>query len=272
MSEHNPNDLTDPYAEVAEWYDLEHNGLTDDLECYTELLGPPGGSRTTLLEVGAGTGRIAVALAAAGYEVTGVEPSPAMRRRAQARLAELPTRVARRIHIAAGSAEDYAISPDRRFHAILFGLNTFAHLTSKQKRRQALQTAFRHLQPDGRLLIDLDLAGTRRLLHSSGQCYLQGVWKVGDGAQWVSHLVSGAPGVEAGTLLVTHFYDCSSSHSEVRRTISQMPLAIISAGELELALAMAGFEILAIYGGFDLAPYDDLSARAILLAGRPADK
>ncbi|MGO8950497.1 MAG: class I SAM-dependent methyltransferase [Ktedonobacterales bacterium] len=265
-------DPDDPYAEVAEWYDLEHDRFREDLECYTELLSPPGGGgRAMLLEVGAGTGRIAVALSSAGYEVSAVEPSRAMRRRAEARLAELPPRVARRIHIAAGAADNYGFSPERRFHAILFGLNTFAHLTSGRMRQQALSTAFRHLRADGRLLIDLDLAGMRRLLYSPGQLYLQGAWKLGAGEEesWVSHLISGTPGAEPGTLLVTHFYDRSSSKGELRRTIARMSLGLISEGELELAAATCGFETLAVYGGYDLAPYDDLSGRAILLARRP---
>ena len=259
----------DPYAEVAEWYDLEHDGLTDDLECYSELLGPPAVGKTALLEVGSGSGRVAAALAAAGYEVTGIEPSGAMRRRAEARLAQLPERVARRIHVVAGTADDYGSAQDRLVHAVLFGLNTFSHLSSASQRRQALLTAWHHLQPGGRLLVDLDLAGTRRLLYSAGQLYLQGVWKVPDSPSSVSHLLAASSGPEAGTLLVTHFYDVSSAGGEVRRTISQMALGIVSAGELELAAAAAGFATLALYGDFDLTPYDDLSERAILLAERP---
>jgi SAM-dependent methyltransferase len=266
--------MTDPYAEIAEWYDLEHDPLSDDLECYIELLSKPAGGaeshRTSVLEVGAGTGRIAAGLATAGFEVTGVEPSPAMRERAMARLRQLPPRVARRIHIVGGAADNYGegVLPGRRYQAILFGLNTFAHLTDYQARAQALAVARSHLEEDGLLLIDLDLAGPRRLLTSPGQLYLQGSWMFPAGSgRWVSHLVSGAMGAESGTLVVTHWYDVFRSGLEmIVRTQVQMPMAVISRGELELAVAVAGFETLASYGGFDLAPLDELSARAILLA------
>jgi SAM-dependent methyltransferase len=267
--------MTDPYDDIAEWYDLEHDMLSDDLECYIELLTKPSGDssapthRTSVLEVGSGTGRISAALAAAGFEVTGVEPSQAMRDRALARLSQLPPRVARRIHIVAGAADDYGTGvPDgQRFHAVLYGLNTFAHLTGYRERRQALAVARGHLEVEGLLLIDLDLAGPRRLLASPGQLYVQGSWKVPpESDRWVSHLVSGAQGAEPGSLVVTHWYDVFQAGHEVVRTQAQMTMAVISRGELELAVAVAGFETLAAYGGFDLTTADDFSPRAILLA------
>jgi SAM-dependent methyltransferase len=268
--------MSDPYGEIAEWYDLEHDPLSDDLECYIELLSKPAGNtsgahshRTSVLEVGSGTGRIAAGLATAGFDVTGIEPSPAMRERAVARLRQLPPRVARRIHIVAGAADNYGdgVMPGQRYHAILYGLNTFAHLTDYRARAEALAVARSHLEEDGLLLIDLDLAGPRRLLGSPGQLYLQGSWMLPtESDRWVSHLVSGVMGPEPGTLVVTHWYDVFRSGHEVVRSQAQMPMAVISRGELELAVAVAGFETLAAYGGFDLAPPDDLSARAILLA------
>ena len=54
----------------------------------------------------------------------------------------------------------------------------------------------------------------------------------------------------------------------MRRTQTQMTLARLTRGEVELALAHTGFEIEAVYGGYDLAAYDDLSARAIFDARR----
>jgi SAM-dependent methyltransferase len=268
--------MTDPYREIAEWYDLEHDPLSDDLECYIELLSRPAGDasgayshRSSVLEVGSGTGRIAAGLATAGFLVTGVEPSPAMRERAAARIRQLPPRVARRVHVVAGAADNYGdgVLPGQRYHAILYGLNTFAHLTDYRARAQAMAVARSHLEEGGLLLIDLDLAGPRRLLASPGQLYLQGSWMLpAESSRWVSHVVSGVMGAEPGTLVVTHWYDEFRSGHEVVRTQAQMLMAVISRGELELAIAVAGFETVAAYGGFDLAPLDDLSARAILLA------
>ncbi len=262
----------DPYALISAWYDLEHDSVTDDLECYIGLLGSHSAGRGRVLEVGSGTGRILAALASAGYQVTGVEPSAAMRRRAELRLSQLPERVTRRVHLVAGEAGDLGEAANVKYDAVVYGLNTFAHLTGRPERRRALAAAASHLVGGGLLLLDFDLAGPRRLLHSAGQLYRLGRWRSRESGEWVSHLVSGSPGPEVGTILVTHFYEVSLPGKEVRRTVTPMPLALLSREELELAVRTAGFTVLAVYGGFDLSPYDDLSARAILLARLPGSQ
>ncbi|HEY7975326.1 MAG TPA: class I SAM-dependent methyltransferase, partial [Ktedonobacterales bacterium] len=118
----------DPYAQIAEWYDLEHESFTDDIELYLELVGGDT-SRLAILEVGAGTGRLLAALAGGGYVVTGVEPSAAMREHCVRRLAALPQPVARRITMVAGTATDLRLPTNARFDVALLGLGTFGHLT-----------------------------------------------------------------------------------------------------------------------------------------------
>jgi SAM-dependent methyltransferase len=262
----------DPYALIAEWYDLEHDAVVDDLECYTGLLGNHSSGRGRVLEVGSGTGRIVAALASAGYQVTGVEPSAAMRQRAELRVSQLPERVARRVHLVAGDALDLGDAAKETFDAVVYGLNTFAHLTDLAERQRALATVAGCLVGGGLILLDLDLAGPRRLLRSAGQQYRLGRWRSRESGELVSHLVSGTPGKEAGTILVTHLYEVSVPGHEPRRTTTHMLLALLSAGELKLEVQSAGFTVLAVHGGFDLSPYDDLSGRAILLARLPGSR
>lgn len=69
--------MPDFYAAVAEVYDEWYSGVDA-----TEAVGYIGslleGDHRTLLEVGVGTGRLAIPLAEAGLTVTGLDPSPAM--------------------------------------------------------------------------------------------------------------------------------------------------------------------------------------------------
>ena len=65
----------DPYARIADLYEAEHRSWTDDLDLYRALAARSGGP---VLELGCGTGRIAIALAEAGHEVHGVDTSDAM--------------------------------------------------------------------------------------------------------------------------------------------------------------------------------------------------
>jgi SAM-dependent methyltransferase len=71
--------VTDPEA-LARYYDLDLRDDPGDLDLYLALAARTGGP---VLELAAGSGRIAVPLAAAGYQVTGVDNDPAMLARAE---------------------------------------------------------------------------------------------------------------------------------------------------------------------------------------------
>lgn len=258
----------DPYDAIAEWYDLEHDSLTEDVECFTSLLADDA-PRVSVLEIGSGTGRVAAALALAGHTVTGVEPSAAMRGRCERRLRELPEKVARRVTLLPGSATTFAPREGSRFDVALFALNAIAHLTTLEERHAALLRVRQHLAPEGRLLVDLDLLGPRRLRETAGQLWWQGTWPVPDSETLVSHFLTATPGGESDVVEVVHLYDVHAQGGELRRTLARMPLAVLTAGELALTLVHAGYALEASYGGYDLAPLDALSPRALLVA-RPA--
>lgn len=128
----------DPYQAIATWYDVEHDRVTEDIECYQELIMQADLRAPAILDVGCGTGRVLARLAAAGYTVTGVDPSDAMRQRCARRLATLPERVSRRVRLLAGDAERLPLGEDDQFDLALFSLNTFAHLLTIPTRRAAL--------------------------------------------------------------------------------------------------------------------------------------
>jgi SAM-dependent methyltransferase len=71
--------VTDPEA-LARYYDLDLRDDPGDVDLYLALAARTGGP---ILELAAGSGRIAVPLAAAGYQVTGVDIDPAMLARAE---------------------------------------------------------------------------------------------------------------------------------------------------------------------------------------------
>ncbi len=71
--------MTDPEA-LARYYDLDLGDDPGDVDLYLALAARTDGP---VLELAAGSGRVAVPLAAAGYQVTGVDNDPAMLARAE---------------------------------------------------------------------------------------------------------------------------------------------------------------------------------------------
>jgi|EndMetStandDraft_8_1072994.scaffolds.fasta_scaffold46560_4 SAM-dependent methyltransferase len=128
----------DPVA----WHDAEHGGFAADLELFARLAGElPGG----VLDLGAGTGRVALPLAAAGHPVTAVDTDPAV-------LAALAQRAAERslpVETVRGDAR--ALDLGRTFPLVLAPMQLLHIAGGAAGRRRLLAAAARHLRRKGRL-------------------------------------------------------------------------------------------------------------------------
>jgi SAM-dependent methyltransferase len=131
--------------------------LEGDLDIYAGLA-PAGAS---ILELGAGAGRVAFALAARGFQVTGVEIAPSMLSQAQARLAALPPEIAGRVELRRGDMT--ALDLKRPFDLVLCTYFTLAHVPAGAAWRNTFATAARHLRPGGLAAFHLPLADIMRL-------------------------------------------------------------------------------------------------------------
>lgn len=108
---------------------------------------------TDVLELGVGTGRVAIALAEAEYNVTGLDLSPAMLERARQKVASVPPAVAERLALVQGDMSEFDLG--RLFSLILVPFRAFQHLVEPAAQRRALTCMRRHLAPGGHLVIDL---------------------------------------------------------------------------------------------------------------------
>jgi len=112
----------------AAFYDQVTAGDTDlggDIEIYAALA-PPGG---TILELGAGTGRVCTALAARGFTVEGVEIAPAMLAQAQAHRAGLAPEAQARLTLKLGDMT--ALPPGPAVDLAVCPFFTLAHVPAR---------------------------------------------------------------------------------------------------------------------------------------------
>lgn len=123
--------------------------LAGDVEIYAGLA-PQGAS---VLELGVGAGRVAIALTAAGFALTGVEIAPAMLARAEAKRAVLPAEAAGRLDLRRGDMT--ALDLKRSFDLVICPYFTLAHVPTGAAWRNTFVTAARHLQPGGRAAFHL---------------------------------------------------------------------------------------------------------------------
>jgi SAM-dependent methyltransferase len=133
-------------AATVIWHDIECGSYTEDLELWRALALQADGP---VLDVGAGTGRVALDLAAHGVDVTALDSDPALlaalTARAAAAALPVPTIV----------ADARAFTSDRRFALIIVPMQTIQLLGGADGRADFLRTARAHLADDGRIAIAL---------------------------------------------------------------------------------------------------------------------
>ncbi len=183
--------MTGPHSYGARWapvYDRIYAHLPGADEAAAFLAEFAGGGRA--LELGIGTGRIALPLAARGVEVHGIDASPDM----VAVLRSKPGGDS--IPVTIGDFADVPV--EGTFELIYVVFNTFFALTSQERQVDCCVNVGRHLSPGGRFVIEafvpdpgLFPGGARvQALHVSDDEVALDVGRVDRNAQQVvSHMV-----------------------------------------------------------------------------------
>jgi SAM-dependent methyltransferase len=124
----------------ALWHDLECGGYAEDLPLWRALAGETGGA---VLDIGAGTGRVTLDLAARGVRVVALDADPALLDALRHRAVGLP------VETVAADARAFAL--DRRFALVAVPMQTLQLLGRPNGRTAFLRRALAHLEPGGRL-------------------------------------------------------------------------------------------------------------------------
>lgn len=124
-------------ADVA-WHDAECGAYTADLGLWEELAAASDGP---VLDLGCGTGRVALRLARRGHPVVGVDSDPALVAELAARAAALPVEP---VH-----ADARSLDLGRRFALILAPMQLLQLLADERERRACLDAVAAHLAPGG---------------------------------------------------------------------------------------------------------------------------
>ena len=218
-----------PYDAIAELYDPWSRSVTEDVAFYVEEARRAGGP---VIELGVGTGRIAVPTAAAGIDVIGVDSSRGMLAvcAERARLAGVTTRLDLRV----GDLREPPVS--ERVALVTCPFRSLLHMRDDGDRRRALTAARELLLPGGRLVFDV-FAPSRDDVEETHGRWLErepGIWERAD---W---------DLETQTLTLSVRDDSAEA---------TMELSWLAPHEWHILLESTGFEVEASYGWFDRTPY-----------------
>jgi len=128
----------------AIWHDVECGAYAADLALWSELAGSAGwgGGRADVLELGCGTGRVAIHLARRGHRVTGVDLDPAL----VEALAERALGAGLAAQAIRGDVRELELG--RRF-GFVAGPMQIVQLLDERGRAAALDAVAAHLAPGG---------------------------------------------------------------------------------------------------------------------------
>jgi SAM-dependent methyltransferase len=154
------------HYEDPQYYDHTYKRRRNDVRFYVELAQE---RRGPVLELGVGTGRVALALARAGVETVGVEPVPQMLAQAREKLSHLPRAAQGSLSLRAGDARKVRLK--RRFPLVFAPFNVFMHLYSREDLEQAFTTVRAHLAPKGRFVFDVLMPDLRAMVRNPGKLY-----------------------------------------------------------------------------------------------------
>jgi SAM-dependent methyltransferase len=217
------------YDPIASVYDIWSRQVTEDVEMYVEEAREAGGP---VVELGVGTGRIAIPTARAGVAVIGVDSSAGMlaicRERADA------AGVGGLVDLRLGDLADPALT--ERVRLVTCPFRAYLHLHTDADRLRALRAARALLEPGGRLVFDVFAPSAGDIEETHGR--------------WLER----EPGI---------FERADWSPAERRLELSvrgpdgetTMQLAWVEPDGWRALLEQAGFERIERYGWFDRRPY-----------------
>jgi SAM-dependent methyltransferase len=218
------------YDRVAPFYDPWSRSVTEDIGFYVEHALDCGGP---VVELAVGTGRIAIPIARAGVPVIGVDSSAEMleKARAAARSADVSGLVDLRLG-------DLREPPVReQVPLVICPFRSLLHMETAAEKLRALQSAHDLLVPAGRFVFDV-FAPSREDIDETDGRWLEREPGIFERADWDE---------------VSRTLSLSVRSGDVVTTFGLHWLSVVEWQEL---LERARFSVDAVYGWFDLRPYD----------------
>jgi SAM-dependent methyltransferase len=215
------------YDKIARLYDPWSRSVVEDVSFYVEEALRWGGP---VLELGVGTGRIAVPIASAGIQVVGVDLSAGMLEvaRERAALAAVP------VDLRHGDMRDPPV--EGLFPLVVIPFRSLLHMETDADRRTALRAVADRMEPDGRFVFDVFAPAADDIADTHGRWLERepGIWERADWDERTRTLVLRVRGEGSD---------------------AEMSLAWLSVPEWKELLREEGFVVDAVYGWFDRSPW-----------------
>lgn len=240
----------------------------DDVAWYRNKARDVGGP---IVELGAGSGRITIPLAADGFSVHAVESDPRMLKRLREKLDAQPAEVSARVIAVDGDMRSLRL--DRRFPLAIIPFRAFLENQTPEDQRACLRCVYDHLEPGGTLAFDVFHPSLEYMAQHTG--VLRGVvrWSASyplpDGdeiVRWESIQYDSVRQLAHTQHRYEHY---TATGSLVSTQLHQITMAYLYPSDIRLLLEQTGFERIRIAGAFSGRPVEADGDELVIEAVRP---
>lgn len=242
--------------QAAEWdlwaptYDSDSAGFLDDIGPVDFLAAAANGQ--PVLELGIGTGRVAVPLARHGVSVTGIDASPEMLARLHQHATDLPIDA----HVA--DMADFKLTA--RYAAVYVVTSTFLLLTTAERQASCVASAAAALDDDGIFVVEAALPAT---------------------------VLAGGRGIVVRHVAEDHLRLTVQTHDPLAQLVQSQEIRLqrdgswrmlpsakryVSPAELDLLARLAGLRLRARYGNWDRSPFTPSSTKHVSVYAQRPDR
>ncbi len=249
---------------IADYYDSAPmvTQRTHDVAFYAKAARKYG---DPVLELGCGTGRITVAIAAAGYRIVGLDISGKMLEHAAEKRAHLRREARERLHLVQGDMTRFELG--EQFRTVVIPFRPFQHLLETEQQMDCLNCVRRHLSPGGHLILDFFQTDPQRMHDSMFETE----------ALLTEYDLPGGRHVALSERVaafhralqqndVEMIFQVTYPGGKQERLVMAWSLRYFFRYEVEHLLARCGFRLAAVYGDFDGSPLADASPEMIFVA------
>ena len=248
-----------PYDAWAEIYDSVFSYVNEDIPFYVDEAMRSGGP---VIELGCGTGRVAIPIALSGIDVVGLDSSSLMIERARQKANQ---NGASNLKLVQADMIDFKL--DDKFPLAIVPFHGLLSLLSLEDMERTLLNIRRHLTPEGKLIFDIFVPDLNMMVQEGDVPYhFRDVTDPNTGRRLV--------------IWNQASYDSYSQIMSIRSTIEELDLSgrvaskmyrdfalrYIFRWEMHYLLRACGYDTLELYGDFMRQDFDENSTEMVWVA------
>lgn len=245
--------------EAPELYDLRTAEVNEDIRFCVEMAREVGGP---VLELGAGTGRITLAVARTGLIVTGLETSRLMLQRAKMKAEQLSSKL--RVEWVEGDITNFSLG-GRTFKLILAPFNVLQELGDLTDLENCLRRVAEHLEPDGKFIAIVQPPRWESLKFAHHYLKTAHNPRTGEVINFYQSLEVDPIWQK---LRGTYEYEIWEQSGKMRQVVAPFEGGYLTCPEMALLLRAAKLQLEAVYGSFSRDPLT-LKSKQMIFVARP---